>query len=208
MLGLKTYHKTGSKGINRVNILFDIDGCLADFVLGFTREAVNLGYLKEAFTTQKQQVWSFDQCLTPTQQNEIWNVIYNDPWWWTNLPALVSNNIFESINNLQLLNQVIFCTTRPGKKVQLQTKTWLSNYGVDKPSVVVSKRKGETAKALEIDYSLDDKLHNANCIYWMADAKPCRSYLLNQPYNKLGRIKGVRVVNSVGEFLTAIKEGE
>jgi len=191
-----------------MNILLDLDGVLVDFVLGFTQEAVALGYLKKPFGTDLQPTWDFGYCLTPKQQMDIWNIIENDPWWWANLSARVDHRIFETINNLQLLNQVVFCTNRKGPKVQLQTKYWLSNNGIINPAVVVTKRKGEVAKALDIDYSLDDQVHNANMIHWMAEMRPCRSYLLDLPYNKEGRIKGVRVVKSVTEFLTAVKEGE
>ena len=199
---------TGYKGDFEMNILLDLDGVLSYFVLGFTQEAVTLGYLEKPFGTSCQPTWEFGNCLTILQQMEIWNIIENDPWWWANLSALVDNRSFETINNFQLLNQVVFCTNRRGPKVQLQTKYWLANNGIVNPAVVVTKRKGEVAKALDIDYSLDDQVHNANCIHWMADMRPCRSYLLDQPYNKEGRIKGVRVVRNVTEFLTAVKEGE
>lgn len=182
------------------NIMFDIDGVLADFILGFTREACQLGYLERPYSTEEQASWEFNQLSWP-QQISIWDYIRSSNWWWTNLPALVSPVTFAALNTLQMTNQVIFCTNRRGKHIQLQTKYWLANNGIVNPAVVVTERKGEVARALDIDYSIDDQVHNANCVHWIADTVPCRSYLLDRPYNRVGRIKNVRVVASVEEFM-------
>ena len=190
------------------NIMLDIDGVLADFMWGYTALAQELGYIPRAYGTKDQPEWSFDASLSPQQQVALWDIINKDTWWWANLRPLVSPRVMETLNILQMTNQVVFCTNRPGKQVQLQTKYWLATQGVVNPAVIVTKRKGEVAHALAIDFSLDDSVHNANCIHWMADVQPCQSYLLDQPYNRIGRIKGVRVVASVEEFLGKLGKKE
>lgn len=188
-----------------MNILFDIDGVLADFVWGYTLLAQELGYLSKAFSTKEQLAWEFDYCLDQQQQRNIWDIIDHSTWWWSNLQSLVSYRVLETINILQMTNQIVFCTNRRGKQVQLQTKYWLVNNGIVNPAVIVTKRKGEIARALDIDFSLDDQVNNANCIHWIADVKPCHSYLLDLPYNRIGRTRGIQIVSSVEEFLSKTK---
>jgi len=187
-------------------ILLDIDGVLADFVGAFTTQARNMNFLKEAISTEEQLNWD-GFGLTQKQMNSVWDVILGTPYWWLlNLDHLISMEAFSKINELQWDHQVVFVSAREGVHPQLDTVTWLTDRGVDTPSVIITKRKGEIARALDADYSLEDKPENAAVIHWMADVKPCKSYIIDRPYNRVDYLpKKIKRVKTVEEFLNDIE---
>jgi len=78
---------------------------------------------------------------------------------------------------------------------------------VIRPTVIISKHKGEFAKAVGADYSIEDKASNASCIDWLTGGQT-KSFLLNRPYNQGNSdflASGVRRVDSVDEYLDVIE---
>ena len=190
-----------------MNILFDVDGVLADYVFAFTKEASILDYLQEPYHTNNNPCWSFDHILTEKKQAVIQGIVEHDPKWWTRLEPLISQQLFRDINYLQVLNQVFFCTNRFGINPQQQTKYWLIVHGIVNPAVILSKRKDLVAEALNIDYSIEDNVEKANNICGMASLQSRKSYLLDRPYNRKDRIESLRIVKTVEEFLDDVKRG-
>ena len=185
-------------------IMFDVDGVLADFSYAFTKECG----IFTPVAGPEQQAWDFPE-IPREVQNEVWKRIKASRDWWLNLPSLVSADVFWKIDELVSDHQLVFVTSRVGIAPQLQTELWLHHYGIQNPCVVVSKRKAEIAKAIDADYSIDDKPENVACVHWIADVKPCRSYVIDRPYNRTGFIpKNVRRVLTVEEFLNDIEEGK
>lgn len=187
-------------------ILFDVDGVLADFVYAFTREC---GI--EPYSTPLLQVWDFGDTISKSVQSKAWEKIIKTPMWWADyVPTLASLQEFGRIDDLTLDNQVVFCTNRTGTpSPQRQTEAWLIMQGnILNPHVIVSKRKGDVAKAIDADYAIDDTAENAACVHWIADSKPCKSYILDRPYNRTKFLPTkVRRVFSVAEFLEDVKTG-
>ena len=148
--------------------------------------------------------------LTDEQVSVVWSAIKNDPFWWTTLFPLVSSSVFQRINAINRMCSLFFVTHREHNVTPpaVQTSDWLQNYGVDNAAVVVAKYKGEVAKAMSLDYFLEDKLENAWCVHWITGEK-CKSYLLNRRYNMVQDFprvgsRSITRVNSVDEFLDVI----
>lgn len=175
--------------------MVDVDGVLAEFTLAFTREAVKLGLAKTAWPTPEQLTWDHDFNV-----DKVWAVVDSTPWWWARLGRACSIDELALLNKLTYNHRVVFCTNRKAgiPHVQRQTFEWLNKYGITYPNVVVSDDKGGVAKALKIDFSIDDRVKNVNEIA----AVGCESYVLDYPYNRNGCV-GKRV-GSVTEFLEVV----
>lgn len=113
--------------------------------------------------------------------------------------------MFKRINALQLTHDVYFVTARPGLDVKRQTETWLRLQGIEDPTVVISSKKGEMAKAIGADFSIEDKAGNAVYVSYQS---PGKSYLVNRPYNQFSHeMLGSKVIRikEIEQFLIAIE---
>jgi uncharacterized HAD superfamily protein len=188
-------------------IIFDVDGVLADFVAAFTK----LAGCQPPWTTRENAAsWSFMDRITPQTVADTWAAVRDNPTWWLTLLPMVSEDVFDTIDMLHQHHEVIFVTARlSNHNAQAQTHEWLERQGIWHPSVIVTHKKGEMAAAFGADYHIDDKPENAACVHWMADRKPCKSFLLVHPHTKEAWVPaGVRRITSVSEYLTAIEEGK
>jgi hypothetical protein len=191
-------------------IMFDIDGVLADFVLGFTSRAAEIFNVQPRTTTDVQS-WHLEEVMTREQLNFVLKLIERSPSFWYDLPVApqVSPEDFGRINILGIHHRVYFVTSRieSGNTIQ-QTRLWLSKCGIVYPNVVMSKKKGEFARAVGADYSIEDKWDNAHCIHWFSDSPQIKSYLIDRPYNHVSNIVGaqrVRRISTVKEYLDDIE---
>lgn len=186
-------------------VMFDMDGVLADFIYGFT----SLGrrfFGSPAYSVNAHTQWDRFTGLTKENLKFLWEEIRESKYFWEGLAQCTSNGALLTINDLieTGMADIYFVTNRSaGKNTKQQTERWLQSRGIEHPTVIVTARKGETAKALGIDFSIDDKAENADCIAWFTDGKT-QSYIIDRPYNagrfaphssKVGR------VNTVEEFL-------
>jgi hypothetical protein len=107
--------------------------------------------------------------------------------------------------------EVFFITQRPyteGETVQRQTQHWLVEQGFDLPTVLVlSGSRGAAAKAIRLDYHVDD--NSQNCFDVIADstAKP----ILLIPASKQtaiisARKLGIGVVHRIGDALDILEQ--
>lgn len=192
-------------------IMFDVDGVLADFNASFTLEG-HLLFGTKIFSDAEQLDWNYEDegAMNKEQRTKAWEVVKNTPLWWFRLCPLVLEETFHRINGLQTRHEVLFVTNRvshcepPG----WQTKLWLKKHGIELPSVVVTKKKGQQAEVAGADFSLEDKIENAWAIHWISDRPQTRSYLIQRPYNQLeGRHFGPRLqrVATVDEFLDIVE---
>jgi hypothetical protein len=102
--------------------------------------------------------------------------------------------------------EVVFVTQRPeteGETVQRQTQRWLIDQGFDLPSVVViSGSRGTAARALRLNYHVDD--NEQHCIDVVADskAKPILVVAAESAANhREARKRGIGIARSIGECL-------
>ena len=185
-------------------IIFDVDGVLADFVLGFTRE---IGAEQPWGERQNAGNWNFIDKFEKQRVEDAWSRIRNNPQWWINLPPLEDYATYQRIARLQLDHQVLFVTARSGINAQWQTQRWLRLQGIMNANVVVADKKGDVAAAVGAHYHIDDKPENAACVHWIADKKPCRSYFLDHEYRQSGMWLPPRIkrVSSVNQYLEDIE---
>ena len=187
-------------------VQFDMDGVLADFVLGF-RELAHTYYGLPVYGTNAQPRWDFED-TAGEKDKLLWSVIKGSPDFWFNLVPMASLQEFKRIEALQADRDVYFVTSRPGLRTKRQSETWLAAYGILNPTVVVSDRKGEFATAAGVAYSIEDKAGNAVAISYLARI---RSFLIDRPYNRFdpavlgGSVERVKTVN---EFIDIVEAGK
>jgi 5'(3')-deoxyribonucleotidase len=189
-------------------IQFDVDGVLANFMAGFVE-------LSHCFYKKRPELiasWDWDKgYLSFKERMEIWESINNSPSFWFTLPCLLNQAEKDALLLLAEKHTVYFVTNRQRKgiRVKQQTEDWLRcNVGIENPTVILTKFKGDTAKAIGADYAIDDKPENAWCMSWLSP--DTKSYLLNKPYNQyndasIGSHKITRV-GSVGDFIRIVNE--
>lgn len=183
-------------------LILDVDGVLADFVYGFTRLANKL-FGSPVYGTLHQRSWDKFDGLDRHQIAEVWAEVRESPDFWFSLPTLTKSEDFERINNFP--GSVYFVTSRPGRDPKTQTEEWLIDCGVERPTVLVSSKKGEAASILSASAMLDDKA--GNVIFSQYFAPKTIPYIIDRPYNKFdGEVIGSKVIRvaTVGEFLDRV----
>ena len=191
-------------------IQFDIDGVLADYVKGFCRlsNSVFMGTLNGS--DQDSARYGTEHLVGTAVAEILWGYILRSSRFWAELPASVGLDTFRRINELQYDGHAVyFVTNRMGIEPKAQTYRWLRQHGIDSPTVVISARKGEFARAVRATHSIEDKAGNATHIAYHTEGATA-SYLLDRPYNRFPHeALGSKVtrVNSVTEFLDRVEEG-
>ncbi len=141
----------------------------------------------------------------------VWHAIETTENFWTTLAPLepdVVRHIAETAARHRW--EVFFITQRPetlGETAQRQTQRWLAAQGFDLPSVVVTRgARGKLARALGLDYLVDDTAKN--CVDVVADAK-ARVLLVDRSGDPRvagnARKLGVAVVASAGKALDVLE---
>lgn len=194
-------------------IVFDVDGVLADFMMGFTQVAYHLFGAKqvEPYSQVQATQWYWHPDYEESEITQALAFTQTSRDFWKNLDCLVgeSDRGLFSVNEDQY--NIYFATHRSAPNAKQQTETWLvRKFGMLKPTVVITKNKGEFCKAVAADYAIDDKAENACCIAWLSPGT--QSFILDRPYNQFdpdyfGSSK-VRRVKTVGRFWEIIKEGK
>ena len=146
------------------------------------------------------------------KRDAIWQAIESTSNFWTTLRPIDPKAV-RRIHELAGRDgwDVFFITQRPateGESVQRQTQRWLVNQGFDLPSVlVIHGSRGEAARALRLDYLVDDSARNCIDVTAMADAK---ALLVTDPSDETtaesARRLGIGTVASIGEALDLLDQ--
>ena len=188
-------------------MMIDVDGVLADFIKGFTMLAWTMFGTPVQSVFEKQRWHGFDG-LDGKQVDEVWRRINESPTFWESLPLCVTPEEMQELDDLTAEADVYFVTNRGSSKLaKRQTENWLIANGIEEPTVIVSGKKGEVCRALDINYSLEDKAANADCITWLTDNRT-KSFILTRPYNSgvhAPHSSKVQRVPSVREFLAQVQ---
>ena len=192
-------------------VLFDVDGVLADFLSAFYREAKCIDISVNVAFAHTNKSWHEFNSISKEVVAATWEKIKSTPCWWMSLKPFLCKQTLERINLLHIRHEVYFVTSRirtVGESVQYQTKFWLHEQGIYHAAVISTPKKGDIAKAVKADFSIDDKWENAQCVHWLTEGAT-KSYLLNRPYNQVeagvGSRRVVRV-NTAEEYLDVIEK--
>lgn len=193
--------------MNKVAIC-DVDGVLADFILGFTTLAAGAGFLDHPYGTSLHPTWEFDpDVLSKDQEHRLWGLIKSSPSFWRELPLLADPLEMMNLGNLAMGIPVYFVTARVGATAKWQTERWLHQHGIIHPTVIISKNKGEMARAVNATHLIDDKAGNVIATTWISP--DTKSYIIDRPYNQVDpAVVGgkVRRVRTVGEWIEEIQK--
>jgi hypothetical protein len=183
------------------SLVIDLDGVLADFTLGFTKlanEQFNNGI--PTIPTNFHQQWNFKGIMSPVEESATWEHIHAHPDWWATLRPLIDDESSERLAYVNTRVPTYFVTHRPDAS-KIPTARWLTEVlGIEVPSVICSKRKGEVARILNASHAIDDKLENIWCIHWLADNPQTKAYLLDRHYNRIDVNVGAQNVYRIHHF--------
>jgi len=146
------------------------------------------------------------------REDKIWQAIESTPNFWMTLKP-IEEGLVARIHAMMLRHrwEVFFITQRPsteGETVQRQTQHWLVEQGFDLPSVLVlSGSRGAAAKAIRLDYHVDDT--SQNCFDVIADSQ-AKPILLIPPSQHAAIVSakklGIGVVHRTSDALDILEQ--
>lgn len=153
---------------------------------------------------------SEDASQARTRHASVWRAIEATQDFWTSLEPL-DRTAVGRIRSLAMEHRwdVFFITQRPhtaGETVQRQTQRWLVTQGFDLPSVLVVERgRGAVAKALRLDYLVDDSYQN--CMDVTADSPATKVILVAAAESPAAaaRALGIGRAASIGDALDILE---
>lgn len=185
-----------------MRIGIDLDGVVCDFTN--SARLLMLTLFGKPASDKVQTSWNFESLgLTPQEEKTLWQQIDRCPnWWRDSIKRLPHTNLLEQVDQN---HELFFITNRKpaaGWSIERQTKYWLLRYtSVYCPTVLVTKDKGEVAKALNLDYFIDDKPANCEDVY--SNSHKTIVYIQDAPYNQ-GEVPHLQRASSLNDFFNKI----
>ena len=170
-----------------LKIGFDIDGVLADFNDHFIKVLVAVTG-KDLFPPRPFDIpcWNYPEHYGYTREDTslVWQFITSDPKFWASLPPYFAAYEQRDLIKGLWFHDVYFITSRVGAMCKAQTEVWLQENGFwqGQPTVLISGAKGMLAKALNLDFYLDDKWENVADV--QVQQPTCQVFLLDRPWNR------------------------
>lgn len=191
-----------------MRIGFDIDGVLADFNTSFIaliKKVTGKNLFPNGYWPT---TWNYPESLgyTAVEVGWAWDAIKAEGNFWRDLGALpdtaaLQDWLWNGNAHNDVYDEFYFITSRMGKNVKRQTEDWLEEH-LELPglTVLISSEKGALAKALKLDYYVDDRAEN---ILDVNEKSPTTfAFLIDQPWN---RHKQVNLrINELSTFLESI----
>ena len=207
-----------------MRIGFDVDGCLADFSSSFIPQVVKTTG-RDLFPLRPFDIpcWHYPEHYgyTRKETSAAWEAVKASTTFWRQLSAYPETpDVMSRIIRLPKQgHEVYFITARVGQQVKAQTEGWLREF-ICCPTVLISDEKKMCARALRLDYYLDDRLENAEDVaswslsYAEDGFRPCRTFLLDRPWNtnpdvaNPARYVRIHRIHSIHEMLDEIRSVE
>lgn len=167
-----------------MKIGIDLDDCVAAFIGTFVT-LLNTKYgTPPVGTLPIDWEWS-NFGLTQDQLEAAWTEVNQTYNFWETL-EVCEGVTRGTLKVLDRAHELFFITARVktnGANVKNQSARWLRDkFGIDNPTVIVTYNKGPLAKALELDYFVDDRPKNCIEVYNATDYK-CKVFLKNSSHN-------------------------
>jgi hypothetical protein len=182
----------------------DVDGVVADFRSAFRALAQReLG--RAADDVEKQ--------LAKPDVDRLWRAVAGSVNWWVGVPPYEPDQISRLYTESRRRRwEIFFITSRPasaGDTVQLQTQVWLEKYNFILPSVLTAPAgaRGELARSLRLDVTIDDRMVNCLEIISASNSKALMVLRGNtEPSTReSAEARGIGVVSSLSQGLDAIE---
>jgi hypothetical protein len=186
-------------------VVFDVDGVLIDFVKGFCELGAQWFRDIPRGSDATNPRYGTEHLVGEATSKAIWNSILVSPRFWQDLPPSATEEEFNGIQRLNRAHTLYFATNRMGRYAKSQTEYSLTRLGIVSPTVVVTALKGEFARSVGADFSLEDKAGNA--VYIAYESGGTRSCLLDRLYNRYDpAVLGSKVtrVSTVQDFIDLI----
>ena len=186
----------------------DLDGVVANFTDTFKAE-VNKVWLGKLEVTYQPTDWNWSDKLTTAEIDYIWGIIKRKPNFWLELRPIIENVRAIALHRIRHPQDEIFYVTArvstKGMPVMHQTQVWLGECGISGlGTAVIVDHSGDKVpifNSLECEANIDDKLEAVI----QHDSKTNGAFLLDQPWNRVGRPPAIRVVGSLQEFFEAVR---
>lgn len=98
-----------------------------------------------------------------------------------------------------------FITNRSGLQAKVQTERWLLNRGLCYPTVLLASDKVPLIRSLGLTFYADDRLQTMLELVTTAEKEKwlvsSNFYLVDTPWNQVGRIPGLKVVDTLQSAL-------
>jgi len=144
-----------------MKVMLDIDGCLANFLLPFSRVGHEMFGTKVVKDGSEMKTWGLVGGMTLDQQNKVWDEVNKDPAFWCNLPIIISGESAKILRKLSKMEQhdFYYVTSRHGLNIKRQTKIWIHEHDLPKWDVIIvtkPSKKGLIAEAIGADIATED----------------------------------------------------
>lgn len=167
---------------------FDVDGVVAEFVRPYIKLLNSLSDLQLPDASYDYPTtWDFAERAGVEARDikEAWRQITTTSFFANLLPMNGARSVLRTLKCLEHEgHNVYFITARPGPEAKVQTEAWLDVWGFSRATVLIAAEKGPLAKALKLDYFVDDKPENCLDVYHAIPT--CAVYMNDQPYNREG----------------------
>lgn len=189
----------------------DLDGVLFSWSRSFSKVVHDLYPAHEIIMDEREQIvgreWS--EWAAPKEIiTKAWNTLHNMENMWETLETLNPDQVKYMIEKFNKANlNIYFITARigsPGRPLLKQCINALKAQGWDDPQVIISFKKGIVAKALELDYFLDDFAEN--CVEVIMERPQTEVYLLDKKYNRILQDKYFHInrISRLEEFVDKV----
>jgi 5'(3')-deoxyribonucleotidase len=189
-----------------MRIGIDVDGVLADFNSSFINRVTSTTG-RDLFPPRPFDIpcWDYPEYYGYTREetSQVWETIKSDRFFWQNLPTYPTTlyDLFTLAARFEGHDDdLYFITSRPGIRAKRQTENWLEARWpartVAPLTVLISSRKGDCARALNLDVYVDDRIENVVDVVGTGT----RTFLYSHPWNLTCSCRDITRITSLAQM--------
>jgi 5' nucleotidase, deoxy (Pyrimidine), cytosolic type C protein (NT5C) len=188
-----------------VKIQVDVDGVLADFMLGAYQYARTIDPTVPFVDTLTTKDWDHWEGWQPDTVKAVWAHIKESPIFFFKLRSLIGKAEWRQLGVYSKPgHELYFVTSRPGVTAKWQTESWIYDQMERQGTVVMTADKAGFAKLIKPDFSIEDNAKNASLIGEVIGAN--KSFILDRLYNRNLHPQSATRVKTFEQFLERLHE--